>query len=214
MAWNLKRFADTLNFFGALPFANLLQPNPRVTITMTADVIFDFTVPNPSQASVWGCLDDVVMGGVSRSSFVIQANSALFTGIVSTDNSGGFVSVRTRNFEPALDLSQFKSIHLRVRGDGNRYKFFLRDGTGWDSLAYSHAFDTIADEWIDVTMPFSGFVPVFRARSVANAPPLDLKSIRSMQLMLSKFEMDGKLNPAFRSGSFSLEIATIGAKSI
>jgi len=209
MAWNLKRFADTLNFFGALPIANLFQTSPRVAITMTTDAIFDFTIPNPNYASVWGCLDDVVMGGVSQSNFQLQANSALFMGLVSTDNSGGFVSVRTRNFEPAIDLSKAVSINIKVKGDGNRYKFFLRDSTGWDSIAYSYSFDTIGGKWIAVIMPFSEFVPVFRAKTVSNAPPLALKSICSIQLMLSKFEMDGKLNPAFQSGSFSLEIASI-----
>jgi hypothetical protein len=32
-----------------------------------------------------------------------------------------------------------------------------------------------------------------------------------MQLMLSKFEVDGKLNPHFRLGRFALEIAQISA---
>ncbi len=209
MPWNLKRFADTLNFFGALPIVNLFQTTPSIKISMKNNTIFDFTTPNPEQASVWGCLDDVVMGGVSQSNFVIQTNSALFTGLVSTDNSGGFVSVRTRNFDPPIDLSCGNSILIKVKGDGNRYKFFLRDNSGWDSIAYSHSFDTILDEWIDISMPFEEFIPVFRAKSLTNVPPLALNSIRSMQIMLSKFEIDGKLNPSFRSGRFSLEIAKI-----
>ncbi len=209
MSWNLKRFADTLNFFGALPIVSLFQTTPQIKIKMKNNTVFDFTTPNPEQASVWGCLDDVVMGGVSQSNFVIQANSALFTGLVSTDNSGGFVSVRTRNFEPPIDLSSGNSILIKVKGDGNRYKFFLRDNSGWDSIAYSHSFDTILDEWIDISMPFEEFIPVFRAKSLTNVPPLALNSIRSMQIMLSKFEIDGKLNPAFRSGRFALEIARI-----
>ncbi len=209
MSWNLKRFADTLNFFGALPIVSLFQTTPQIKIKMKNNTVFDFTTPNPEQASVWGCLDDVVMGGVSQSNFVIQANSALFTGLVSTDNSGGFVSVRTRNFEPPIDLSSGNSILIKVKGDGNRYKFFLRDNSGWDSIAYSHSFDTILDEWIDISMPFEEFIPVFRAKSLTNVPPLALNSIRSMQIMLSKFEIDGKLNPSFRSGRFALEIARI-----
>ncbi|MCS6959757.1 MAG: CIA30 family protein [Pseudanabaenaceae cyanobacterium SKYGB_i_bin29] len=209
MGWDLKRFADTLNFFGALPIVNLFQPVPNLSITMSDNVIFDFTKANPDYASLWGSLDDVVMGGVSQSSFVIRENSALFTGMVSTANSGGFVSVRTRNFNPPLDLSQSSGIALQVKGDGKRYKFFLRDSTGWDSIAYCCGFDTIAGEWMNVRLPFKEFVPVFRARSVPDAPPLNLGYIRSMQLMLSKFELDGKLNPTFRPGAFALEIASI-----
>lgn len=210
MAWNLKRFVDTLNFFGALPIVSLFQTTPSIKITMANNFIFDFTIPNAEQASVWGCLDDVVMGGVSQSNFVIQGNSALFTGLVSTNNSGGFVSVRTRNFIPPLDLALAESIMIKVKGDGNRYKFFLRDNEGWDSIAYSYSFDTIPGEWIEVTIPFKKLIPVFRAKSVPNAPALNLSAIRSMQIMLSKFEIDGKLNPFFREGNFSLEIASIG----
>jgi len=211
MGWNLKRFVDTLNFYGALPIANLFQKTPSVTIPMTGHMIFDFTQPQPHYAEVWGSLDDVVMGGVSSSNFILLDQSALFAGNVSTENSGGFVSVRTRNFEPALDLSGFTSISLQIKGDGQRYKFFLRDGTGWDSLAHSFAFDTAPNTWLTITVPFSQFIPVFRARSVSNAPKLNPKAIRSLQLMLSKFEVDGQLNPRFQAGKFALEIAQISA---
>jgi len=211
MGWNLKRFADTLNFYGALPIANLFQPPPQVAISMTGQVIFDFTKPQPEFINIWGNLDDVVMGGVSSSNFILLEKSALFAGNVSTANSGGFVSLRTRNFEPALDLSAFTSMSLQVKGDGQRYKFFLRDSTGWDSLAYSFAFDTTENAWLTITIPFCQFTPVYRARSVGNAPKLNTQAIRSMQLMLSKFEVDGALNPSFRAGKFALEIAQISA---
>jgi hypothetical protein len=153
--------------------------------------------------------DDLTL--LDYSTFLLLERSALFTGEVSTANAGGFASVRTRNFSPALDLSAFTSVSLQVKGDGQRYKFFLRDSTGWDSLAYGFAFDTVDGAWLTVTIPFSQFMPVFRARSVPAAPPLDPRGIRSMQLMLSKFEVDGKLNPHFRLGRFALEIAQISA---
>jgi Complex I intermediate-associated protein 30 (CIA30) len=48
----------------------------------------------------WGPLDDVVMGGVSESGFEIRAGAGeaggpagVFSGAVSTSNSGGFASV-------------------------------------------------------------------------------------------------------------------------
>ncbi len=211
MGWSLQRFVDTLNFYGAMPLVNLFQKTPTVQVAMTGQVIFDFTKPHPDLANVWGSLDDVVMGGVSSSNFILLEKSALFTGEVSTANAGGFVSVRTRNFEPALDLSAFTSISLQVKGDGQRYKFFLRDSTGWDSIAYGFSFDTVPEAWLTVTIPFSQFMPVFRARSVPSAPPLNPRHIRSMQLMLSKFEVDGKLNPHFQAGQFALEIAQIRA---
>ncbi|KAG2496036.1 hypothetical protein HYH03_005958 [Edaphochlamys debaryana] len=42
-------------------------------------------------------------------------------------------------------------------------------------------------------------------------PPLDPSCIASIQIMLSKFEYDGQLNPSFRRGPFRLPIAHIGS---
>ncbi|MFN4194314.1 MAG: CIA30 family protein [Thermosynechococcus sp.] len=173
--------------------------------------LFDYRYPTPPLKEVWGALDDVVMGGVSASQFYLKEQSALFTGVVSTENAGGFVSIRTRNLIPPLNLQGYTGIQLRVRGDGQRYKFFLRSDPAWDGVGYAISFDTVADQWISVELPFSHFIPVFRARTASNAPPLNVGQIYSLQLMLSKFEYDGALNPHFRPGTFSLEIESLQA---
>lgn len=173
--------------------------------------LFDYRYPTPPLREVWGALDDVVMGGVSASQFYLKEHSALFTGLVSTENAGGFVSIRTRNLNPPLNLQGYTGIQLRVRGDGQRYKFFLRSDPAWDGIGYALSFDTVADQWITVELPFSHFIPVFRARTAPNAPPLNVGQIYSLQLMLSKFEYDGALNPHFRPGTFSLEIESLQA---
>jgi hypothetical protein len=154
-------------------------------------------------------LNDGVMGGVSQSTMQSGEGCAIFAGVVSTDNSGGFASVRTRNFDPAIDVSDYSGIKLRLKGDGNRYKFFLRDSDGWDTIAYAFSFDTRAGEWISVQIPFAQLIPVARAKTVPNARPIDPRQVRSLQLMLSKFEYDGGLNPHFRVGRFELNIATL-----
>ena len=151
------------------------------------------------------------MGGVSSSSFQLTENFALFSGNVSTANSGGFASVRTKNFSPALDLSNYTGVKWRVKGDGQRYKVFLRTESTWDGVGYSYSFDTIADTWIDVIVPFSDLVPVFRAKSVKDCPPIDSSKICSCQIMLSKFEYDGVLNPKFHPGNFALQVESIKA---
>ncbi|MBW4580008.1 MAG: CIA30 family protein [Tildeniella nuda ZEHNDER 1965/U140] len=179
-------------------------------------ILFDFTnsplpTPHPPLSDLWGALDDVVMGGVSASTMQQIDNAALFTGNVSTDNSGGFASVRSRNLEPALNLSGYGGIQLRVKGDGQRYKFLLRSDAKWDSIAYSHSFDTKAGEWMDVQIPFNTLIPAFRAKTLSDAAPLNASRICSLQLMLSKFEYDGDLNPHFTPGSFALELQTIRA---
>jgi Complex I intermediate-associated protein 30 (CIA30) len=73
------------------------------------------------------------------------------------------------------------------------------------------SFDTTAGEWQTVTLPFSEFSPVFRARTLRDGSALDPGRVASVQLMLSKFEYDGELNPAFRPGAFRLPIASIRA---
>jgi Complex I intermediate-associated protein 30 (CIA30) len=172
--------------------------------------LFDFTHPTVDLQATWGAVDDVVMGGVSESGIRLRAGSAVFSGNVSTENSGGFASVRTRNFEPALSLSNYQGIELRVKGDGQRYKLFVRTESTWDGIGYAHSFDTVANEWMTIQIPFKDLIPIFRAKTVSDAP-LDTTQVRSFQLMLSKFEYDRALNPRFIPGLFSLEIESISA---
>ena len=42
-------------------------------------------------------------------------NYIMCRGTVSTSNSGGFASVRCRNFDPALDLGAYQGIELRIK---------------------------------------------------------------------------------------------------
>ncbi|MGF1604410.1 MAG: CIA30 family protein [Thermosynechococcaceae cyanobacterium] len=213
--WNIGRFMQTLTYFEALPIINWFQKmlpafTPPVPPQIHAGLIFDFQQPVEELAQTWGVLDDVVMGGASASSLRSEAEAVLFSGTVTTANSGGFASVRTRNFEPPLDLSGHTGIELQVKGDGQRYKFLMRDQESWDSIAYAQSFDTTAGEWQRIRIPFAELTAVFRAKTVADAPPIQQAQIRSLQLMLSKFEYDGALNPSFEPGKFQLYVRTIG----
>jgi uncharacterized protein YbjT (DUF2867 family) len=171
--------------------------------TATQSKLFDFAQSNSNLQATWGAVDDVVMGGVSE--------SGIFGGNVSTDNSGGFASVRTRNFDPNFNLTNYQGIELKVKGDGQRYKFFIRTEAKWDGVGYAYPFDTIANEWTTIKIPFPDLVPIFRAKTVSEAAPIDATQICSFQLMLSKFEYDKALNPRFTPGLFSLQIESIAA---
>lgn len=211
--WNVGRFLETLNYFGVIPVVSWFQNmffgmTPPVPPQIQANIIFDFRQPTPELRNLWGALDDVVMGGVSSSSTQLQSEGLVFSGVVSTANSGGFASVRTRNFEPPLNLSAYQGIKLWVKGDGQRYKFFLRDSNPWDSVAHAYSFDTPVNQWVRVEIPFSAMKPVQRAK-VIDYPPLNPAEIYSLQFMLSKFEYDGSLNPRFTPGTFQLTIQCI-----
>ncbi|MEB3292144.1 MAG: CIA30 family protein [Synechococcales bacterium] len=216
--WDLGRFMQTLAYFEVVPpltwIQQMFQPvPPPAQPTLQNAVIFDFRVLdrtlNQTLEQTWGAVDDVVMGGVSASQFQLMPDGAWFSGKVSIENSGGFASVRSRNFAQPLDLSAFQGIELRLQGDGQRYKFLLRTDSGWDTIAFSHAFDTLPAQWMTVRVPFAQMIPVFRARTLQNTAPLNARQVRSLQFMLSKFEYDGQLNPKFQPGPFQLKIESI-----
>lgn len=214
-SWDFGRFLQTLHYFDAVPLLSWVQKmftgsTPAPPPQPQAGIVFDFRKTSASLGQVWGALDDVVMGGVSASTLQQEPDGALFTGYVSTANSGGFASVRTRNFDPPLNLSGVAGLTLEVKGDGNRYKVLVRDEDSWDSVAYAFSFDTTAGVWKTIRVPFAELVPVFRAKTVKNGPSLNPGRIRSLQLMLSKFEYDGALNPHFEAGSFTLLVQSIG----
>jgi uncharacterized protein YbjT (DUF2867 family) len=190
---------------------NLLQIISQHLPQRGEQMIFDFAHPTSDLQETWGAVDDVVMGGVSQSKIRLIDHKAMFAGIVSTDNNGGFASVRTRNFAPPMDLSEYAGIELRVMGDGKRYKFITRCEGKWDGVGYCYSFDTIHDYPTTIRIPFKDLIPVFRAKTVQEASQFDAARVYSMQLMLSKFEYDGELNPQFEPGAFKLEVEYIKA---
>jgi hypothetical protein len=230
--WDAGRFWQTLTYFEVVPFLSCWQrlftgkkrdisqntgKNMQTIFVADANgdgkqkVLFDFTNLSAEIKETWGAVDDVVMGGVSESSIRLRDNKAIFSGIVSTDNNGGFASVRTRNFDPPIDLSEYEGIELRVQGDGKRYKFILRCEGKWDGIGYCYSFDTMNNCWSTIRIPFQDLLPIFRAKTVRDADPFDTSKVYAMQLMLSKFEYDGELNPNFQAGVFGLEIESIKA---
>ncbi|MGK7872303.1 MAG: CIA30 family protein [Xenococcaceae cyanobacterium] len=189
---------------------NLVQAAAK-SLKQREKLLFDFTNPSEDLKEIWGALDDVVMGGVSQSGIQLAGNKAVFSGNVSTANSGGFASVRTRNFNPPWDLSGYEGIELRVQGDGKRYKFITRCESKWDGIGYCYSFDTLHNCWTTIRIPFADLIPVFRAKTVPDAGAFDASKVYSMQLMLSKFEYDRGLNPKFEPGLFGLEVESIKA---
>mmetsp|Transcript_12066 Transcript_12066/g.36771 ORF Transcript_12066/g.36771 Transcript_12066/m.36771 type:complete len:459 (+) Transcript_12066:83-1459(+) len=174
-------------------------------------VMLDF-VDEEAARRMWGVVDDIVMGGVSESQIQIGNGVGTFQGSVSTANRGGFASVRTRAAPEALPVSKnADKFILRVKGDGNRYKFIVRTDEKWDGVAFCYSFDTVKDEWIDVEIPFDQLRAVFRAKTVDER--FDPRSVRAVQIMLSKFEYDGDLNPNFTEGRFCLELGKIFTSS-
>jgi monofunctional biosynthetic peptidoglycan transglycosylase len=146
---------------------------------MDTSMIMDFE----EGAEPWQTINDVVMGGVSSSTFTVQEGVARFEGEVSLENNGGFASARSRPAEH--DLSAYDGVLLRVRGDGNRYAFRLRTTKAFDGVSYEARFETVKDEWTTVRLPFDAFQAVFRGNRVPGAAPLDLTSIQTFGVLIA-----------------------------
>lgn len=155
---------------------------------------------SPEEVLKWEIVNDVVMGGISRSEITLTANqTALFQGEVSLENYGGFASIRTHPQDFGLDT--YKGIILRVRGDGKRYRLRLKTDELYEGIAYQAVFETRPGQWTEVVLPFEDFIPVHRGRVVPEAPPLEQERIRRIGLMIADRQQ----------GPFRLEIEWIGA---
>ena len=157
----------------------------------------------------WYALDDVIMGGQSKSNLPPGSKfDGIWTGMVTTNGGGGFAGIRTKPFSPQIDASDATGFKLDLTGDGQRYKFIARDTADYSGIAWSTSFDTVPNERIQVEIPWGHLIPTMRARRVA-ANPFDKSRISAVQMTLSKFEYDGATSPSFKDGPFRLELHKI-----
>ncbi|WP_419174263.1 CIA30 family protein [Desulfosediminicola sp.] len=164
----------------------------------TEMVLFDFE--NPVDLQDWLVVNDGVMGGLSRGEIIrTDSGTAVFQGILLLENNGGFSSTRTLHLPYRLD--GFDGIVLRVRGDGNTYQFRLRLDGSFDGVAYRYKFQTEADKWTTVEVPFSECVPVFRGRKLSGVDPVSPEKIQQIGFLISEKQV----------GPFRLEVDLISA---
>lgn len=132
--------------------------------TVNSNLIFDFSKNTNIQD--WIIVDDTVMGGESASTFQLNSDGyGVFEGNISLNNNGGFSSVRYRF--PKKQIKQFKSILLRVQGDGKQYQFRLKSNST-EYYSYILPFQTNG-EWQDIEIPLQDLYPSFRGRKLNQA---------------------------------------------
>ena len=174
-----------------------------LAITMNADAaseiaLFDFQAATNSTA--WQVVNDDVMGGVSTSQFQLITNGgAIFSGVVSLENNGGFASVRSSAVRQ--DLNGCDAFVLRVRGDGRRYKFTVRTESGFDAPHYQAEFTTKRGAWEEHRLSFKDFVPTFRGRVLTDVPPLNPAKLATVGVLIADKQ----------AGPFRLEMGWIKA---
>jgi len=158
---------------------------------MTLIVNTNYTIVNFTKNSkfhAWRVVNDVVMGGRSTSTIGIDLNgNAVFKGNVSLENNGGFSSLRHR-FDK-LDVSKFKTIKIRLKGDGKKYQFRAKSSI-FNQYSYVNYFQTNGD-WQTIEINLSNLSPTFRGRI------LDMPNFRGNQLEEIGFLIGNKTNESF-----------------
>ena len=163
-----------------------------------AQLVFGFD--QAASLDEWEVVNDTVMGGVSVAQMALtEGGTAVFSGTVSLDNSGGFASVRSRPKD--RKLGGHEGIVLRVKGDGKRYKLTVRQDSRWDGVMYQAPFQATKGKWQEVRVPFSAFVPTYRGRELRDRPDVNPDQIRSLGFLISDKQ----------AGPFRLEIDWVKA---
>jgi NADH dehydrogenase [ubiquinone] 1 alpha subcomplex assembly factor 1 len=177
-----------------LPFPLALM---STTATDSMHVLRDFETP--TEALPWPAKNDGVMGGISTGKAEMSDGVLHFTGKISLKNNGGFAQIYS--LTQATDFSSYSAVRLRVKGDGRSYQFRLATDARYrgSRMAYRAGFSTQADEWIEVSIPFSSFVPSHHG-NLLSGPSLDLTTVREITFLLG----DGKPGP------FALQVKWIG----
>ena len=167
-----------------------------MTMFQSPSVIFKFE--SGISTDGWQIVDDRVMGGKSQGLFVLNSEGrGVFKGAVTTENNGGFSSLRY-NFE-AIQTAGFESVVLKLKGDGKAYQFRLKSNSN-DRHSYVYRFTTIGI-LEEIVIPLKLFRPTYRGRA----------------LTLPNFEADTLEQIAFLIGNktnedFYLEIESISLK--
>ncbi len=194
-------FSGLIRRLGALAVRLLLPILGASLLTMNTPAADSFvfnaqTAPGPA---AWQIVNDGVMGGVSTSALSVTNGAAVFQGVVSLANHGGFASVRTPADPPAL--AGCTAFLLRVKGDGHRYKFTARMNASFDSPIYQTSFLTKPGEWTEHRLPLAQFIPSFRGRALPGEPPLNPAKITSVGFLIADQQ----------AGPFQLTVAWIKA---
>lgn len=155
--------------------------------------IYDFK--KERSTSNWYVVNDGVMGGLSQSKISMNdSGNAVFNGYVTTENNGGFSSVRHTFNKKIVD--KYEHIVLKVKGDGKTYQFRIKEKSS-QRYSYTTSFQTTG-EWEIIKIPFDSFYPSFRGYDL-DIPNYTGEIMEEIAILIGNK----------RKESFSLEIENI-----
>ncbi len=141
---------------------------------------------------------------LTKQSYLTCGNSkAVFHGNldIKTLGGAGFASQRTTGDDRTWDLSDYDGIELLIeKADKKHYTFILKDevlppdsSTGREQSTISYEYDFSASTATDGTQPTSVYIPwkefkaTYRGKEKRDAPPLKLKMIKRISLMMRRY---------------------------
>jgi hypothetical protein len=205
--WNVFRFAQQSSRFVTLP-PPFSSNNSSTKKIQPGDVLWKPSNIRNNFFPTFAPLDDVVMGGASSSQF--NDATGKWTGTVTDANNGGFVGIRTTP-NVLLDMSECRGIEIKLYSKKQqRIKVALRDSTAFNGIVWSTSVD-VTNNGRPIKVPFDKQVPTLFARIDNTAKPFQKDNVTAMQLVYSKFEYEGALNPKFVPGEVDLQVEEIRA---
>ena len=170
--------------------------------------------------SKWSSLNDTIMGGKSQAVCTSGSEGLVFSGHI-IEEGGGFVSCRSNQLLPPLNLSEYKGIEIQVEGEGRTLKIgvscklntflgtkFMTKGVKWvASIPTNSSGITV------FRIPFETLEPSLRAKKIYMPIKFNSSSITQFQVLHSKFGLPGKMNDGFKPGPFRILLRAINAYS-
>lgn len=161
----------------------------------SSELMIDFGTA-PEKCKNWVLVSDNVMGGVSKSTLEYTENSILLSGSISLENFGGFSSIRTEYNK--IDLSDYKSVTVRLKASGQKFSFTLEDNRFWFRPYYKGAINlTEENVWQEITVNFTDF----KQYSIGDATGEGMKAG-----CLKNIVRMGLVTTLKKEGPFSLEV--------
>lgn len=158
---------------------NFLLLMMLVNVPLNTIKIFDFN--SESNVYSWRIVNDVVMGGKSSSTITINKEGhGQFSGIVSTENNGGFSSVR--HILKPVSVKKTDKIYIKLKGDGKDYQLRIKDSYK-NYFSYIKIFST-SGKWQLIEIPLSDLYPSYRGRKL-NKPSFYHNVIEEIAFLIS-----------------------------
>jgi len=178
--------------------------------------LFDFTAPNADVSGWIESSDTVRVPGKSKAAIVLQKarlfQRAVFFALLNPQpNGAGFAGV---HHPTDFDLSQFSSINIKLRGQGQNKNFKItmkhHGEVGDASVSYEQFFEAPTAEELQVlSLPLVEFKPYWRGMLQNDSQPLDTSNITSMGIQF----YGGVYEEGKQSGPSTLEIDWIKASN-